>query len=443
MQMQQDAEDAGHAGAGGTQAGHAGIQSAAGTADQTADKGLKVAQVDTEDGGLGNAHAGRKGGGQGHRLNFGVLALEGNGKSGTALGNVGGTGQGQPVGEAKLGQLAKVDQGVHMVDTGHNGDGVQTAHDEGTDAERQLDQGLNAVDDAVLQRGEDWADDSEGEITGNENGDQRGNKQVDHGGHNFVQPLFNLAHQPHGNDNGDNVALVADQRNFVQPAKHRLVGLHALRSNGPGVLQVGVNHDHADDSTQELVATKHLCGGEGDQDRQEGVRRVGEQLGKHIDGTAGINVQEAVVDHKVQRFHNAHQKAGSHDGRDDGNKDIAQRLDGPLVPRRFGSGSLFDFLLAGTGDSGQGGELVIHLVHNAGAEDDLQLALGFKYALGALSIFKLFFVHLGIIRNHQAQAGCAVCGRYNVGSTADVVQHLLGCFLVIHVARSFFYLLAR
>ena len=124
-----------------------------------------------------------------------------------------------------------------------------------------------------------------------------------------MQPLFNLAHQPHGNNNGDNVALVADQRNFVQPAKHRLVGLHALRSNGPGVLQVGVNHDHADDSTQELVATKHLCGGERDQDRQEGVRRVGEQLGKHIDGTAGINVQEAVVDHKVQRFHNAHQKS--------------------------------------------------------------------------------------------------------------------------------------
>ena len=110
--MQQDAEDAGYAGAGGTKAGHTGIQSATGTADQTADKGLKVAQVDAEDGGLGNAHAGRKGGGQGHRLNFGVLALEGNGKSGTALGNVGGTGQGQPVGEAKLGQLAKVDQGV-------------------------------------------------------------------------------------------------------------------------------------------------------------------------------------------------------------------------------------------------------------------------------------------------------------------------------------------
>ena len=58
-----------------------------------------------------------------------------------------------------------------------------------------------------------------------------------------MQPLFNLAHQPHGNDNGDNVALVADQRNFVQPAKHRLVGLHALRSNGPGVLQVGVRGD--------------------------------------------------------------------------------------------------------------------------------------------------------------------------------------------------------
>ena len=73
-----------------------------------------------------------------HKVSVSLHSFEGNGKSGTALGNVGGTGQGQPVGEAKLGQLAKVDQGVHMVDTGHNGDGVQTAHDEGTDAERQL-----------------------------------------------------------------------------------------------------------------------------------------------------------------------------------------------------------------------------------------------------------------------------------------------------------------
>ena len=369
--MQQDTEDAGHAGAGGTQAHNAGVERTAGTARQTAQEGLKVAQVDAEDGRLSDAHEGRHGGGQCHGFDLLILALEGDGQGCTALGHVGGAGQRQPVCVAELGQLAEVNDRVHMVNAGHDGDGIQTAHDEGTDAEGQLDEGLHAVDDAVLNGGEDGADDGQRQIAGDENGNQRGDKQVKHGRHDLVQPLFNLRHDPDCNDDRDDVALVAHQWDGVQPAEHRLIGLHALGRDGPGVLQVGVDHDHADDRAQVRVAAEDFRGRIGNQDGQESVGGVGENLCKDVDRAGGIDAEEAVVDHEVQRFHDAHEEARRHDGRDDGHKDVTQGLDGPLVPRRFGGRSLLDFLFRCAGDVRQRGELVVDFVHGAGAEDDL------------------------------------------------------------------------
>ena len=210
--MQQDAEDTGDAGAGGTQTHDAGVPCAAGTAQQAAEEGLEVAQVHAEDGRLGDAHAGGQGRGQGHGLDLGVLALEGHGQSGTALCHVGGAGQRQPVGIAVAGQLAQVDQGVHVVDAGHDGDRVQAAHDEGADAVGQGDEGLHAGDDVVFQLGKHGTDGGQGQVTGDEHGHQRGDEQVKHGGHHLVQPLFDLAHEPHGDDDRDDVALIAHQR---------------------------------------------------------------------------------------------------------------------------------------------------------------------------------------------------------------------------------------
>ena len=82
----------------------------------------------------------------------------------------------------------------------------------------------------------------------------------------LVQPLFDLGHEPDSDDDRDDVALIAHQRDGIQPAEHRLVGLHALGRNGPGVLQVGVDHDHADDHAQERVAAEDFRGGEGNED---------------------------------------------------------------------------------------------------------------------------------------------------------------------------------
>ena len=253
-----------------------------------------------------------------------------------------------------------------------------------------------------------------------------------------MQPLFNLAHEPHGDDDRDDVALIAHQRDGIQPAEHRLVGLHALGRNGPGVLQVGVDHDHADDRAQERVAAEDFRGGEGNEDGQESVRRVGEQLGEHVEGAGSIDVDEAVVDHEVQRFHDAHQEAGGHDGGDDGHEDVAQCLDGLLVPRGFGCGCLLDFLFGSSADAGQSGELIVDFVYRAGAEDDLQLTLGLKDALGPLGVLEGLFVHLVVVRNDQAQAGCAVGCRYDVGRAADGIQYLLCRVFVIHENRSFY-----
>ena len=84
------------------------------------------------------------------------LRLEGDGQGGGALCHVGGRSQGQPVGHTVHGQLAHVDDGVHMMDTGDNGGGIQTAHDQAADAERQGEQGLDAADDAVFNGRRRW-----------------------------------------------------------------------------------------------------------------------------------------------------------------------------------------------------------------------------------------------------------------------------------------------
>ena len=228
------------------------------------------------------------------------------------------------------------------------------------------------------------------------------------------------------------MALIAHQGHLVQAEEHFLIGVHAFRSHGPGVLQVGVEHNHADDRTQEGIAAKDLGRGEGDENGQEGVGHVGKQIGKHKQRAAGVQSQESVVGHELQRLHDAHQEAGSHNGGDDGHKDVAQGLNGTLEPiALLGSLSLC-LVLAHRSGAGQRNELCVHLIYRTSAQNDLELALCLEHALHAVGVLQGLLVHLFIVCNHQTKPGGTVGCADDIFRAANGIENFHCCLPVVH-----------
>ena len=312
------------------------------------------------------------------------------------------------------------------MDTGNDRGGIEQADDKGTDAEGQGQQGLDQTEDGVLGPDKDGADGNERHEHGHEHRDERGHKEVEHLGNDLVQALLEEGQNGAGDNDGDNVALITDPLKAVDAGNDGDHGLHALGGNRVGALQRGVDERTADDGTKIRVGAKGLSGGVTDQDLQNAKRRSREQVGDLVDKVIGIERDKAVGGHKVEGAHDAQQQARSHDGGDDGDKDVAEHLNGThkdvLLLRR----GLLDLGLGGSLDAAERNELVVDLVDGAGAKNNLELALGLKDALGAVDILKGLLVDLGVIGNHQTQTRGAVCGRNNVAGATDVVEHLLG-----------------
>lgn len=261
---------------------------------------------------------------------------------------------------------------------------------------------------------------------GHEHRDERGHKEVEHLGNDLVQALLEESQNGAGDNDGDHVALIADPLKAVHAGDDGDHGLNALGSNRVGALQRGVDERTADDSTQVRVGAKGLGGGVADQDLQNAKGRSRDQVGDLIDKVIGVERDKAVGGHKVEGAHNAQQQARSHDGRDDGDKDVAEHLNGThkdvLLLRR----GLLDLGLGGSLDATERDELLVDLVDGAGAKNNLQLALGLKDALSAVDILEGLLVNLGVISNHQAQTRGAVCGRNNVVGATDCCRAPLG-----------------
>lgn len=324
-----------------------------------------------------------------------------------------------------------------MVNTRHDGGGVESAHNQAANAEGKGQQGLDAADDAVFHCGEDGADDGVGQVAGGKNADQGRDKEVEHGGDHLMEALFNEAHDPHGDDHRDDAALVAHQIYLVETEPDALRPQDALRCHGPGVLQVRVNHQHADDRPEIGISAEGLRGAVRDQDGQEHIRSVGEEIGEHIDGAGGVDVQKAVVDHEVQGLHDAHQEAGGHNGGDDGDEDIPQAFDGPLEEGLLCGGGGLHLFLGGGRQTGDFQELVVDLVDGAGAQNQLELSVGAENALYTVHILQGLHVDLSVVHRHQPQPGGAVGRADQVLPPAEEAENLPGAFCVIHCHSRF------
>ena len=87
-------------------------------------------------------------------------------------------------------------------------------------------------------------------------------KQVEHGGHDLVQALFNEAHHPHGDDHRNDVALRPHQVHLIQAEPHTLRPQHALGRYRPGILEVRMDHQHTDDRAQIRISSEGFGGAE-------------------------------------------------------------------------------------------------------------------------------------------------------------------------------------
>ena len=205
------------------------------------------------------------------------------------------------------------------------------------------------------------------------------------------------------------MSLVSGEIDFIQTEPHLRRGNAVRRSHAPGVHQIRMDHDHADHSSQELVAAKYLRRADCHQNGQEGKRRVGKQMDDGI-GSGLCHLGPDIT----QALQKAHQQAAGNDGRNNRNEHVSQRLDGPLPEAGFGAGGLFHFLLGCRLDARDPDEFLIDLIHRSRSENDLKLSRCEENTLYAVNVFHRLFVTFLIVRNHQPQSGGAVCGAHNV-----------------------------
>ena len=127
-----------------------------------------------------------------------------------------------------------------------------------------------------------------------------------------------------------------------------------------------------------------------------------------------------------------HQETTGDQGREDRDEDVGDHLDeaGEDV-----TASLRLFLGLVLGDLAHavvGHHVGVHLVDIAGADDDLEHAAGGECALQIFVVVEGLLVDLGLVRDHQAETGCAVRCCADVGGAADCFDDF-SCHLgVIH-----------
>ena len=145
-----------------------------------------------------------------------------------------------------------------------------------------------------------------------------------------MKTFFNLRQHPHSDHYRDHVPLIAYHINGIKPEPYFLGSLYSFCCNCPCILQIGMDHNHTDYCCQVGIRSKNLTCTVCNKDWQECIGGVAENLRKRINRSACINIQESIIYHKVQGFHDTHKETAGNNSRNDRNKNISQRLDQSL-----------------------------------------------------------------------------------------------------------------
>ena len=199
------------------------------------------------------------------------------------------------------------------------------------------------------------------------------------------------------------------------------------RAGRPCIDQIGVDHQKADDRTEEGVAAKDTGSADSNQNRQERKRGVG----NHIKETVPVGTGKA-GDGLAKGLHQAHHQAGGDDCGENGDEYVSGNLQQFLPPRHLGGGSGLDIVLGGGSHAGDVQEFIIHLIDGSGADDDLDLTVALENALDAIHIFQRFLVDLAVVHRHQTESGSTVSRTDQVVSSAQLVKDLLRTLAVVH-----------
>ena len=399
----QVAGEAGNAVAAAPQAHNGAEHGADCAANHAADKGLHEAEVHAEDGRLRNAQRSGQRGGHRHGTGLHLMGLYSHRQTGAALGEVGSGGNGHPdIQPLSAGEHTHLNHIVHMMQAADHRQGVDGTHHQGAHAIAHRHQPLGKGQDVGLGSGEDGSDDGKGNKGGSQHRHQGGDKQVNDLRHNLVQPLLNPAHEPHGDNHRNHVALVAHLGHLEEQQLPGGNGFHT--GNGPGIDQAGIDHGQTHNAAQEQIAAEHPGGADGHQHRQ-----IGKSGGRnHVQETVPVRPGEG-GNHLAQSLHQTHHQACGHNGGKNGYEYVAQSLDHSLGQGLLGSSGGLDLLLGGGGHTGDGEKLVINLVDGAGADDQLELTVGVEYTLDSLRVLQCRHVNLAVVCDYQPEPGRTVC----------------------------------
>ena len=198
-----------------------------------------------------------------------------------------------------------------------------------------------------------------------------------------------------------------------------------------------MDHEEADDGAQEDVAAEDPGRGDGHQNGQADEGGVGDHVQELIPGGAFKGPNEfacegvGVADGLAEGLHETHHQAGGHDGGEDGDEDVAGGLQDLLPPGHLGGGGLLELRLGGGGQAGDGQEFVIDLVDGAGADDQLELTVGFEHALDAVNLLQSGLVQLAVVSNDQAEAGGTVGRADDIILAAEVGKDLFRALAIV------------